>query len=234
MFGFGRREKGSGKSIDTSILLQSINDDSRDTLTGKAYGLVNGTCVATSKGWCPVEKVLIGDSVLTFDAGLENVISISHDLIWKYDQPCPRKFWPLFVPAGAIGNIDETLILPEQIVMIKAAAATHGGVALLAASSLVGWRGIRRVIPCRPVQIVTLKLASDQVVLANVGLQFLCNGARTGPANDSVEQAAVTHRVLSAQQAATLMARLEFDDLQSGAMSKAIAPKDRIYAAFAA
>jgi len=236
VFGFSKRGKVSTNSSDFTGVINEVRGALSGHQGGKAVGLVSGTRVATSKGWCPVEKVAIGDSVLTFDAGLQVVIAASHNLIWDRDEPCPKALWPLLVPSGSIGNIDETLLLPDQAVMVKTprSVAQQGmSTALISASALVGWRGIRRVIPSIPVEGFTIYFASNQVVLANIGLQFLCSAQRSQALSNGSLRNAVAYDVLTPEKARVLVKNLEFEDQQTGATTKPITPKDRIYAAFA-
>ena len=237
VFGFEKREALKTRPADVYDATGPVEGALTGYPGGAAAGLVDGTRVATSKGWCPAEKVKVGDSVLTFDAGLKEVRCATRHALWTRAAPCPRKFWPLLVPAGAVGNIDEMLLLPDQAVMIECETAEmiHGDrFMLIPASALVGWRGIRRVIPCKPVQVITLQFDSEQIVLANVGLQFLCSAAPAGLNGALVARQPAASQVLPMKQALALVQFLAFEDVESGAATRGAVPTSGIYAAFAA
>lgn len=209
MFGFHKREKAAARFADVWDRPDELDGALTDCAQGRAGGFVFGTRVATASGWRPVEKVVIGDSVLTFDAGLQKLTSISRQSLWTRGKPCPRKFWPLLIPAGALGNIDEMLILPDQAVMIESDAAEmiHSDrFPLIPASALVGWRGIRRVIPGRPVQVITLLFQDPQVVVANIGIQFHC------PIEEPAQAGQGAYPVLPVEDALMLIDELELLD----------------------
>ena len=40
-------------------------------------GIVAGTMIATSRGWCAVEQLVPGDEVQTFDNGMQTIVEIT-------------------------------------------------------------------------------------------------------------------------------------------------------------
>lgn len=144
---------------------------------GLATGLVSGTRVATTFGWRPVEAVAVGDHVLTFDDGMQVVTRVERGYLWTASSPVPSHLWPLEIPEGALGNQRAMKLLPEQSVMVESDSAEHlfgDPFTLIPASALEGYKGITRVPPMAPVEVITLHFDKDQVVFANVGALFFC------------------------------------------------------------
>lgn len=145
--------------------------------SGLAAGLAAGTLIATATGWRPVEAVARGDLILTFDRGLQPVRGITRGMHWDGGFDCPEALWPLTVPAGALGNRDPMLLLPEQYVMVESDAADilYGDpFTLLSAADLAGFRGIERTPPRPRMEVVQLHFDEDEVVFADHGALVLC------------------------------------------------------------
>lgn len=154
---------------------ESVNETSPDEARGS--GLVAGTRVATAIGWRPVEAIVPGDTVLTFDDGLMPVTRVTRSILWSDPASCPRHLLPLHVPAGALGNQSEMMLLPEQPVMLESDTAEEvfgDPFALMPAQALEGLRGIVRFKPAERVEVVSLCFETDQVVFANIGALFFC------------------------------------------------------------
>jgi len=137
---------------------------------GIADGMLYETLIATPTGWRPVEALVPGDLVLTFDHGLQPVIELRRSVLWSSDAATPRQAWPVQVPAGTIGNRSDLVLLPEQAVMIEDdAAETMFGdpFALIPAAMLDGYRGCTRVKPERRVEVAGLVFEREQIVYAN-------------------------------------------------------------------
>ena len=169
--------------------------------TGVMTGLSVDTKVASSMGWRKVEALSEGDEVLTFDAGMQPISKISRVQLWHGNGPCPQRFWPLEVPAGALGNRDVMMLLPNQSVMIESDAAeeVYGDpFTLIPAAALDGVNGIRRIEPEANFEVFTLHFDSDQVVFGNSGALFFCPSARDllDHAFDAVDQSTYVVRPL--------------------------------------
>jgi len=148
---------------------------------GLASGMVAGTKVATEMGWRPVEGILPGDRVLTFDGGLQEVVSVQRGHLWSSATTCPRHMWPLRVAPGTIGNTEVAFLLPEQPVMIEsdcAEALLGDPFALIPAAALQGYAGVEPMAPPHDLNVVILHFATEQVVFANMGALFLCPAAQ--------------------------------------------------------
>jgi len=151
------------------------------TEPGLASGLVAGTRVATAMGWRPVEGILPGDMVLTFDAGPQEVIAVQRGQLWSSHGNCPRNLWPLRVAPGTIGNAKEAIVLAEQSVMIESDCAENilgDPFALIPAAALHGLAGVEPMAPPHDLAVVILQFASDQIVFAAMGALFFCPAAQ--------------------------------------------------------
>lgn len=149
--------------------------------SGVMVGLVAGTRVATAMGWRSIEAIATGDKVLTFDAGLQTVMQVTRVPLWSGQTDCPKRFWPLEVPAGALGNRDVMQLPPNQNVMIESDAAEEmygDPFSLIPAAALDGVNGICRVPPTEGLEVIVLRFADDQVVFGNNGALFFCPSAR--------------------------------------------------------
>ena len=140
-------------------------------------GLVAGTQVATQHGWRNVEALQQGDQVLTFDAGLQPLRRISRSWSFANHGTTPKCHWPLFVPAGVLGNEAAMTLLPEQSVMVESdlgEAMFDDPFVLIPALALEGYKGVERRNPHRPIEVVVLHFETEQLVFANVGALFHC------------------------------------------------------------
>ncbi|MEL7211597.1 MAG: Hint domain-containing protein [Pseudomonadota bacterium] len=185
-----------------------------DGLAGVAAGLVAGTRVATRMGWRPVEAIAAGDEVLTFDHGLQTVIETRREVVWNANTSCPEHLWPLHVPAGALGNLQETHLLPEQHVLVESDAAEDylgDPFAMLPAEALVGFRGITRQMPTDLIEVVILHFRRDEVVFANIGALFY-QPKSTCLVGDLADTVAQDYVVLPISTARELVEMMVLDD----------------------
>ncbi len=147
---------------------------------GMMTGMTKDTKVATNIGWRPVGSIAVGDQVLTFDGGLQVVKAVVRTPLWTGETALPPRFWPIEVPAGALGNSEIMHLLPRQGVIVEsdAAEACFGDpFALIPAAALEGLRGIARA-PLRDMgDVITLQFEEDAVVFAKSGALFFCNAA---------------------------------------------------------
>lgn len=146
------------------------------TLDARTTGMVAGTKVATGAGWTSVETIKQGQQVLTFDGGLQTVIAVTRHVLMT--DKSDTSSWPLFVPAGALGNRADMTILPHQSVMIESDTAeklTGDPFALIPGAALDGFRGINQDRPSDWVEVIQLHFAQDEIVFANIGALFLCH-----------------------------------------------------------
>lgn len=138
-------------------------------------GLLAGTTIATATGWRPVEAISAGDQVLTFDNGLQTVIAVSR-------APMPARLpafaRPVLVPAGALGNSADMILLPDQNVMVESDAAERlfaDPFAILRARDLVGLRGIEAISGEALADVITLHFDAHEVIHAGGGALVLAD-----------------------------------------------------------
>lgn len=180
------------------------------TLAELAAGLLAGTKVATQMGWRPVEAVMTGDQVLTFDGGLQTVTSVTRQVVWTGGAQADAATWPLFVPAGALGNREDMQLLSQQAVLVESDAAEEAfgdPFAMIPAAALDGFRGIMRVAPAERLEVIQLTFAQDEVVFANIGALFFCPKS-----TDMFDAGLSTYQTLPLEQADALVAALETED----------------------
>lgn len=145
-------------------------------LDAKTTGLLPGTIIATDKGWIGVESVTAGQHVLTFDQGLQKVVSVTrHVLVTDRSDPAS---WPIALPPGALGNEDAMTILPHQSFLIEsdlAERALGDPFVLVRGAMKRGENGIEPVRPGSQIEVFQLHFARDEIIFANVGMLFLCS-----------------------------------------------------------
>lgn len=157
-------------------------------------GLLSGTRVATPVGWSPVQTIGVGDEVLTFDCGLQEVTKVDLIRLWNGKGTCPSRFWPLEIPAKALGNRATTHVLPGQNLMIEsdAAEALFGDpFTLIPAGATEGIRGVKRTPPEHAYFVVLLHFSQEQVVYSQSGALLFC------PAFDDTPPELVTTKTTS-------------------------------------
>ncbi|SEV96966.1 Hint domain-containing protein [Cognatiyoonia koreensis] len=182
------------------------------TLADLTHGIVAGTKVATPTGWRCIEAIAPGDMVLTFDGGMQAVVSVQREVIWTDNVAANPATWPLHVPAGALGNREDMTILPYQAVLVESDAAENAfgdPFAMIPAAALEGFRRITRMAPAERIEIVTLQFAQDEVVFANIGALFFCPKSV-----DLLQAPAVNaaYQVLNIEQADAIVCLLEMED----------------------
>ena len=185
-------------------------------LSDAGYGIVAGTKVATAVGWRPIEAIVAGDKVLTFDAGLQTVIDVRRQVLYAAATMVPMDNWPLFVPAGALGNRADMQILPGQNLLVESDTAEdlYGDpFVLMPAAALEGYNGISRLSLFARVEVVSLHFAQDQIVHANIGALFLCPRACDLMHDLYAVAEPSVYRVLSLAEADEVLAGMEVSDM---------------------
>lgn len=197
---------------------QGHNDDAPDAAfggeTGVMSGLIEGTKVATALGWQRVENVRAGDRVLTFDNGLQPVRAIRRVSLWTGEGHVPRRFRPLHVPAGVLGNTDDMVVLPRQGLMVEsdaAEAAIGDPFPLVRAEALDGVCGIRRMHAASPFDVFVMQFEDDEIVFTAHGALCVC--AAAGDMLQRLFHAAETieYRLLSDDTDADLISRIRHE-----------------------
>lgn len=140
-----------------------------------AEGIFASTLIATPEGWRPAGALSQDSMVLTFDSGAQPV---AHCLVAAVGE-APSALWPLSVPAWALDNREEVLLLPEQKILIETdlAETLYGDpFALIPGQALEGWRGITRCRPPVSSAVVHLGFTAPQVIYASRGILLSCPG----------------------------------------------------------
>ncbi|MBS1303340.1 Hint domain-containing protein [Loktanella sp. SALINAS62] len=176
------------------------------------HGLISGTKLATQIGWRTVDAIVPGDQCLTFDGGLQTVTSVECHAVQTGGAASDPTTWPLTVPAGALGNKEPLLLLPDQAVLVESdtAEAVFGDAfALIPAKALDGLRGIHRSPPPDTINVFFVRFAQDEIVFANFGALFQCP-AQADLLADPVDPA---YKILTLDQAKLLVQCLTQEDL---------------------
>lgn len=118
-------------------------------------GLVRGTRVMTTRGEVPVERLRLGDRIVTRDRGMQSVRWIGRQL-----RKVTARNAPVIFQAGAISNARDLLVSSETRVVVKGAdaLARYGAKEVLVpARQLIDGLSVTRAIPGEIVfyQIVT-------------------------------------------------------------------------------
>lgn len=185
---------------------------------GACSGLVEGTKIATAMGFQRIETIEPGARVVTFDSGLQEVRAVRREPIWFAEGECPKVMQPLFVPAGAIGNAQDMVLLPHQAVLIEsdAAEAELGDpFVLMQAKDLDGVCGIHRATPAAPAHVVTLEFDNDEVVFAASGAMCICPSRTDLEGMLNRPEGGREYRTIKSWTDASLVARIR-DELDGG------------------
>ena len=164
-------------------------------------GIVEGTRVEAADGWRPVESLMRGYAVFTFDGGLRQVLAIHREDI--------RPARLLHVPGGALDNCAEMLMLPGQYMLVQDSRAEDlfgSPLAVVPAAALAGFNGIEWVNGrAKTREIVTLEFEDEEVVYGNTGALFHCPSQTQFGAARLVS---AFFNVLDLAQARTLIAQM--------------------------
>ncbi len=133
-------------------------------------GMIEGTRLEAADGWRPVESLVRGDAVYTWDGGLREIRAILREEV--------RPVRVLEVPGGALGNCAEMTLMPGQHLALDlpgAEAAFGRPSVLVPAAALAGWRGVEWTNwKARKVEVVTLVFDEEELIWANSGALFHC------------------------------------------------------------
>ncbi|WP_407495426.1 Hint domain-containing protein [Pseudooceanicola sp. MF1-13] len=156
----------------------SVTAEQRKSDLGSANvsGLIEGTKICTARGFERIEDIEVGARVVTYNSGLQTVRAVRRTRVWAKGAG-PRSEQPLFVPAGAIGNTQDMVLLPHQTVLVEsnaAQAALGDAFVLMMAKDLVGVGGISRITPDMPATVVTLEFDNEEVIFAASGAMCIC------------------------------------------------------------
>ncbi len=208
MFGLGFK---STQPAYRAMEMTGAYDGGMATLS---HGLMAGTRVASNLGWRAIDALAVGDKVLTFDHGMQEITEIRRAFMWLDAAETQDTMWPVVIPTGALGNREELVLLPDQGVMVESDAAQdmHGDpFAVLTAHSLVGFRGIRRRQPLERVELIAVYFASDEVIYAEGGALIHCPSDMTS-LGKFLEAGTQIYDVLSGEEAEELADLMYYED----------------------
>ena len=184
------------------------------SLSVQTHGLMAGTRVASNLGWRAIEALAVGDSVLTFDRGMQQIVEIRRQTFWIDAPDTNAVNWPVIVPVGALDNREELTLLADQAVMIESDAAADmfgDPFAIVPAHALEGVRGITRQAPAQKVELIAVYFADEEVIYAEGGALIHC--PKNTVALDAFLNAdCATYDVLSTRDAAFVAECLVVED----------------------
>lgn len=144
---------------------------------GLSGGVVAGTRIATHLGWRPIEGVVVGDSALTFDGGLQKITDVMRRTV-SFGETFEGGYQCLLnIPAGALGNQSNFFLVPDQAILFESDIAEElfgDPFALVPALALEGFNGIEREVPADPIDIISVQFDTDQIVITDFGAQLHC------------------------------------------------------------
>ena len=147
-----------------------------------ATGMLAATLVETADGWRSAGRVTPGMAVQTFDGGLCRVVRVDRCRVW------PGAGAELVhIPGGVLNNCAALWLMPGQKLMIASPvveAVLDCAAALVPASLLAGFRGVRLCPMLRAAEMVTLAFDRDEAIFANTGALVHCSAALPLAAKD--------------------------------------------------
>ena len=168
---------------------------------------------------------MVGDRVHTFDSGLQPVVEMRRSTLWTEDTTQDPALQHFLVPRHALGNLAPMRLLPEQTVLVESdsAEALHDDpFALVPVSALEGYRGITRVVPQQPTEIIAIGFAEEEILYANGSALVHCArlGADSFATPEEMMHAAMgdAYPKLSAAALAQLVACLHREEAGPAAM----------------
>lgn len=142
-------------------------------------GLLPETKVASGQGWRPVQTLMPGDLVLTFDNGMQPLVDVCHHLVEAGSAPRSVETWPLLVAPGILGNKAALTLLPGQVILVESDLAEdlYGDpFVAIEARELDGMDGVTRIRPSERFMAMTLHFETDQAVFGAGGMMIVCSG----------------------------------------------------------
>ena len=140
-------------------------------------GLIAGTLLETAAGWRPVESLMQGDEIYTYDGGLRAIDRLERNFV-DAAEAAPEGL--VLIPGGILSNSEDLLVLPDQKLLIETKAL--GGVAALVRARQLAEQGdVAWVRTDRQIQVVRPVFAEQEILWANSGLLFHCAGSDDTP-----------------------------------------------------
>lgn len=176
-------------------------------------GFIAGTHVASNLGWRQVEALSVGDSVLTFDHGMQVITEMHRETMLAPEGDLPAAQCPLLVPQDALHNRTPLWVMPDQGVLLEsdlAVDAMGDPFVVVPACALEGYRGIHRACPGERFELVMPRFAQDEVIYLEAGLL----GFSPTPSNilDTAATEDGLYRVLAQDTARELVVKMMAED----------------------
>lgn len=202
------------KAFGLAELVRGTDAASVDGLliTGQT-GFIAGTHVVSNLGWKAVEKLHVGDRVLSFDRGMQTIADVQHDVRHipaglHYTEQCP-----ILIPEGALRNRRPLWLMPDQGILVESDIAmddTGDPFAIVPAKSLLGHRGITLATPGEQINVTTLAFRNDEVIYVEGGMLAHCPTPRNLLGGDRTQE--FEYHVLNLRAAKFLVACHMDDD----------------------
>ncbi|WP_298854446.1 Hint domain-containing protein [uncultured Ruegeria sp.] len=158
---------------------------------------MHGTKIATTGGWKPVERIVVGDLVRTLDHGFKEVRRISTSVVVIPADERRTEYLPIFVPARAAYNGRPVWLMPEQGMALNLTKidAEAIGCSIVPARLLNGAGRLMSQAPGSSFEVRSLFFDDDQVIFVEGGLQAYCpsgrfnmRGTPNGPTYDVADE----------------------------------------------
>jgi collagen type I/II/III/V/XI/XXIV/XXVII alpha len=143
---------------DTSFVSKDSNSDTLITL---AACFCNGTRILTDRGEIPVQRLAVGDRVLTADGTPRPVRGIGHHRLDLAHHPEPERVRPILIRAGAIAEQ-----LPPRDLYVSPDQALLLDDVLVPARLLINGASIRREVAHKAVTYYQVELDKQDIQLA--------------------------------------------------------------------
>lgn len=174
-------------------------------------GITAGTRVASNLGWRAVEKLAVGDKLLTFDNGMQVITDIRRRKLRLGAAGGRDGEQVVIVPAGALGNRNAIGLAAGHGVMLEAEDDPHqeeDPFSVVPARILIGLRGIHATPADHEVDLITLVFEHEEVIYAEGGLLLHC----AAPVGSNLSDAQGSpYRVLCAQRSRELIKTVDLE-----------------------
>lgn len=132
-----------------------------------------GTTIRTARGERPVEKLRVGDLVVTRDNGLQPLAWIGHSRVSARDLARKSKLVPIRIRKGVLGAgfpLSDLIVSPQHRVLVRSVIARRmfdEDELLIPAVRLLGLEGVERAEDLEEVVYYHLLLARHEIVYSN-------------------------------------------------------------------
>ncbi len=199
-------ERGDATSMDGVLI------------TGQT-GFIAGTHVVSNLGWQTVEKLHVGDKVLSFDNGMQPIADIQHDIRHVPARLHHTDQCPVLIPEGALRNRRPLWLMPDQGIVVESDIVMDDmgdPFAVVPAKALLGHRGITLAPLGEQINVTTLAFRNDEAIYVEGGLLAHCPTPRS--LLDGVRSSDPEYRVLNLR-AAKFLVSCHMDDAEPAGLT---------------